>query len=50
MKGVFYKDFVDIGYEDALFCILEDLIWLQLTYVLTTIAFWLQNDPLRLMY
>ena len=49
MKGVFYKDFVNIGYEDALFCIL-DLIWLQLTYVLTTIAFWLQNDSLRLMY
>ena len=39
MKGVFCKDFVDIGYEDALFLILEDLIWRQLTYILTTIAF-----------
>ena len=29
---VFCKDFVDVSYENALFGILEDCIWLQLIY------------------
>ena len=37
---VFCKDFVDNSYENASFGILEDSIWLQLIYFLTTIAFW----------
>ena len=37
---VFCKDFVDISYENASFGILEDSIWLQLIYFLTTITFW----------
>ena len=36
----FCKDFVDISYENASFLILEDSIWLQLIYCLTTIALW----------
>ena len=37
---LFYKDFVDICYENASFLILEDSVWLQLLYFLTAIAFW----------
>ena len=40
---VFCKDFVDIDFENASFRILEDFIWLQITYFLTTIAFWFVN-------
>ena len=37
---VLCKDFVNITYENASFCVLEDSKWLQLIYFLTTIAFW----------
>ena len=40
---VFSKDFVDISHENASFGKLEDSIWLQLTYFLITIAFWLMK-------
>ena len=33
--------FVDISYENASFGVLEDFVWLDLIYFLTTIAFWL---------
>ena len=38
---VFCKDCVDISYENGSFGVLEDSIWLDLIYFLTTIAFWL---------
>ena len=40
---VFCKVFVDIGYENASFGILEDSMWLQLIHFLTAIAFWLMK-------
>ena len=36
---LFCKDFVDISYKNALFDILEDSVWLQLVYFLTTVVF-----------
>ena len=32
---VFCKDFIDISYKSASFCILEDSMWLQLIYIFT---------------
>ena len=37
---VFCWGFVDIRFENALISIVEDSIWLQLMYSLTTTAFW----------
>ena len=37
-REVFCKDFVDISHENASFLILEDSLWLQLIYFLTTNA------------
>ena len=37
---VFCKDPNDFSYENALFLVLEDSIWLHLIYFLTVIAFW----------
>ena len=39
-RDVFCKGFVDIRYENVLFLILEEPIWLQLIYFLTAIGFW----------
>ena len=36
---LFCKDSVDVSYENALFCILEDSVWLKLIYFLSTIVF-----------
>ena len=36
---LFCKNFVDISYKNALLHILEDSVWLQLVYFLTTIVF-----------
>ena len=38
--NTFCKEFVDISYENASFGTREDSIWLQLIYIVTTIAFW----------
>ena len=38
---VFCKEFLDISNENTSFLMLEDLMWLQLMYFLTMIAFWL---------
>ena len=40
--SILYKEFVDIGYENASFDILEDTIWLQFMYFFQNfkIAFW----------
>ena len=37
-RKVFCKDFVDISHENASFLILEDSLWLQRIYFLTTNA------------
>ena len=42
---LFCKEFVNISHENASFRTLEDFIWLQLIYFLTTIAFWFVKYP-----
>ena len=37
--SIFCKGFVDISYENASFLMLEDFMWLQLIYFLTTTLF-----------
>ena len=39
---LFYRDFVDISYENASFRILETFVWLQLIYFSTTIVFFVR--------
>ena len=53
---VLCKDFVDISNGNASFRILQDSIWLQVIYFLTTIAFWcvkyhfrIDGDNLRVL-
>ena len=41
--SILNKEFVDISYENVLFGIREDSIWLQIISFLTTIAIWLKN-------
>ena len=36
---LFCRDFVDISYENASFRIIEDIVWLQHIYFVTTIVF-----------
>ena len=53
---VFCEDFVDISYEIASYRILQDSIWLQVIYFLTTVAIWfvkylfrIDGDNLRVL-
>ena len=47
-SAVFCKDVVDISYENASFGVLDDSIWLDLIYFLTTNAFWLMKYFFRI--